>query len=391
MANMNPTELIIRTIDGEPTSRIPTFCAGNEDRTFQDVLGKPLIKNAKILQNPIVKFALNKWGPALTPIFVQTQITTGMKKRIEASVKLGFDSTWAIYDETFTAINSRQMTRFTGSLFEMRNDGFGNMTYYYIEPAIHNRKEFEEWSWPDIPKIREHTYKFYKKMIGKYGDKICLMGQGSAYGIFETLMWTLGLGQLARWVRKEKDLIQRYIEMAEELCIESAMAMMDAGVKVIMQPDDMAFKTGPMMNPKQIDELFGPSYTRMGKRIHEREGKYLHHKCGDNTDLFEYLVKWRVDGAHALENTCYMDVGQIKKQWGDKITLIGGVGIDYLLTEDSQDEEVDQFVKEFIQKMGPGGRFIIGPTHSETSVPGRKLTVMLDAVKKYGNYPIKGN
>ncbi len=352
-------------------------------------MGKPFINNANILQNPLVKWILDKWGPKLTKSFLQPQVDAGMKKRIEASVMLGFDSTWALYDETFTAINSHQLVRFTGSLFEMRNDGFGNMTYYYIEPAIHNRQEFEDWPyWPDIPKIRQRTFKFYKKMMAKYGEKICLMGQGSAYGIFETLMWTLGLGNLARWVRKEKDLVQRYIEMAEELCIESAMGMMDAGVKIIMQPDDMAFKTGPMMNPKQIDSLFGPSYTRLGQRIHEREGKYIHHKCGDNTDLFEHIVKWGVDGVHALENTSHLDFEETKKNWGDKLTLIGGVGIDYLLTDQSKDEEVEQSIKELIQKMGPKGRFIIGPTHSETSIPGRKLTVMLDAVKKFGNYPL---
>lgn len=101
---MNPTDLILKTFEGEPTPRIPTFCARIEDRTFQDVLGKPLIKNAKIIQNPLVKFALDKLGPQLTPSFVQPQITAGMKKRIEAAVKLGFDSTWALYDETFTAV-----------------------------------------------------------------------------------------------------------------------------------------------------------------------------------------------------------------------------------------------------------------------------------------------
>jgi len=35
----DPTERIIRTLEGKPVDRVPTFCAGLEDRTFNEVLG----------------------------------------------------------------------------------------------------------------------------------------------------------------------------------------------------------------------------------------------------------------------------------------------------------------------------------------------------------------
>jgi hypothetical protein len=45
-------------------------------------------------------------------------------------------------------------------------------------------------------------------------------------------------------------------------------------------------------------------------------------------------------------------------------------------------------VEKLIRKLGPGGRFIIGPVHSMSSIPADKLRVMLDAVEQYGKYPI---
>jgi uroporphyrinogen-III decarboxylase len=83
-----------------------------------------------------------------------------------------------------------------------------------------------------------------------------------------------------------------------------------------------------------------------------------------------------------------VDIFHEKKIHGDKVTIIGGVGVDYLLTDRSKDEEVVDMVKKLIRDLGPGGRFIIAPVHSLSSIPARKLEVMVNAVNRYGAYPI---
>jgi hypothetical protein len=45
-------------------------------------------------------------------------------------------------------------------------------------------------------------------------------------------------------------------------------------------------------------------------------------------------------------------------------------------------------VKKLIAELGPGGRFILSPVHSLSSIPAHKLSVMVDAVDCYGSYPI---
>ena len=170
--------------------------------------------------------------------------------------------------------------------------------------------------------------------------------------------------------------------------MKTIMAMMDAGVKVILQSDDFAFKSGPMMNPKMIDRLFGPSYKRIIRAVHDRSGKFILHSCGDNTLLIDMFIEWGADGLHAYENTSNIDIYKEKEIHGEKVTMIGGVGVDYLLTDRSTDDEVVAEVKKLISKLGPGGRFIIGPIHSMSSIPADKLRVMLDTVEQFGKYPI---
>ena len=86
------------------------------------------------------------------------------------------------------------MLRVTGSVFDILEDGYGNMTYMYREPGITSREEFEAWPyWPNADDVAHRTYKFFKKMVKKYSSDMCLIGQGSAYGVQESLLWTVGL------------------------------------------------------------------------------------------------------------------------------------------------------------------------------------------------------
>jgi uroporphyrinogen-III decarboxylase len=386
---MNAIERIRRTFEGKTVDRVPTFSAGMEDRTYNDVLGQSLITQKMMIRNPVTQFTMNKWGPPLTKPVFQRFINQGLVKRIKAAAKLGFDATWGTYDESFVFKDGKTMVRFTGAIFNIYDDGHGNTSYQYRGPGITSRQEFEEWPyWPDIDAVAHRAYKFYRKMMRKYGDKMYIFGQASAYGMHESMLWALGVQRMAIWMVTEKDLVQEYIRKGEELLLKTAMAMMDAGIDVIMHSDDFAFKSGPFFNPKQIEAFFGPSYKRVIKAVHDRGGKFVLHSCGDNTLLFDMFLQWGVDGLHAYEPTSNVDIVNEKKIRGDKTVIIGGMGIDYMLTDRSTDEDVVEEVKRLIQKLAPGGKFILAPTHSMSSVPGEKLKVMIDAVKEFGQYPI---
>jgi len=384
---MDAKERIMRTFQGKSTDRVPTFCAGIEDRTYNEVLGKPMISTEFCLRNPVTSFLLNHWGPAFSKTLLQPVLNVGLDKRIRAAIELGFDATWGLYEESFILLSADKMVRHSGGVFKMLEDGYGNVGYQYCEPGIKTREDFESFSyWPDADAIAHRVYKFYRKMLRKYGDQICIFGQGSAYGIHESLLWTLGVENMALWLRREKDLINRFIDIFEELCFKTAMAMLDAGVSVILQSDDFAFKSGPFFNPKLIEAYFGPSYRRIIKAIHDRGGKYVLHSCGDNTLLFDMYIDWGVDGLHAYENTSNVDMLGEKKKHGHQIVMIGGMGIDYLLTEHSRDAEVVEGVRQLIKDMAPGGRYILGPSHSMSTIPANKLKTMVDAVNRYGRY-----
>lgn len=112
------------------------------------------------------------------------------------------------------------------------------------------------------------------------------------------------------------------------------------------------------------------------------------HACGDNTKLFDYFIKWGFDGGHAFETTSNVDIPYEKKTHGDRFTIVGGIGIDYLLTERSKPQEVVEATKEIIRICASGGRFLLAPVHCHPDLDISKVKIMLDTAKEYGTYPL---
>ena len=388
METMSPVERVIRTFEGKPVDRVPCFCAMMESRTANEVMGKPLISSETTMKFPVTGFLLDHWGPRLTGLLLRPTLARLLHRRNLAQARMGFDAYWAYYDDSWICLDSKTMALTTGSLFNIIPDGYGNMTYMYRGPGITTNEEFDSWPyWPDADSIAHRVYRYYKRLVADHGERTCIMGYGFFGGLQEAMNWTFGIDRAPLWIKRHPDQVSRFLDILEEVSIKTHTALMDAGVKVIVQNDDFAHKTGPFMGPKMTEAVFGERYRRIIGNVHSRGAKYVLHSCGDNTLLFDLFIGWGVDGFHAYETTSNVDIYNEKRIHGDRITIIGGVGIDYLLTERSRDEEIVAKVKELLEKLAPGGRFILGPAHSEDSIPADKLKVMLEAAREFGVYP----
>jgi uroporphyrinogen decarboxylase len=385
---MELTERIVRTIEGKEVDRVPTFSASLDDWPVQQVLGKPLIPARYLFLNPLSRLILNKWGIKLKKVLVDPFVAGGLLARIEAAVRLGFDSTWVIYEGTLMVWDAKTLARNTGSFLDLVDDGHGNMYFMYRGPALPTPEAFDAWPYlPDTDDMAQRAYDFFVKAVSKYSEKICLIGS-VASGNHETLFHSVGFQHLPVQLKRNPDYVKRFVSYNEEYIMKTTMAMMDAGIKIIINGDDFAYKTGPMLNPKIVDELFGLPYTRLTKAVHDRGGKILIHSCGDNTKLFDYFIKWGFDGGHAYENTSNVDIAYEKKTHGDQFTIVGGVGVDYILTPRSTPDEVREELRRLIKLCAPGGRFIIGPVHDHPDMDMEKIRIMLEAAREYGTYPL---
>ncbi|MBD3253566.1 MAG: hypothetical protein GF383_00655 [Candidatus Lokiarchaeota archaeon] len=387
---MNSMERIFTTISGSEPDEVPTMSILYDLHPIYQVIGYPKKTDADLINSRYGQFFLKKFGMSkIGNLIAKKSVKNTARLGVEAAVELGFDAAWSILGLAFSHFPDEDTIMDDwGSYNDIIFDSHGNATYYWRKPMIKSPEDYENWEFfPDEEKSAKQAYKFYKKLVSDFGKNICIFGDVYG-GLFQTMFTSMGLEKIAYYMRKKPDFIKDFVKRLESFSIETIMAMMDAGVKVIMKGDDMSFKSGPQINPKLLDKFWGPSYTKLCEAIHERGGLAILHSCGDNTKLFDLFIKWGFDGAHAFEPTSNVDIFKEKEKHGNNLTIIGNLDVDYTLTERSKPEEVIEETKKLIKHIAPGGRFILAPTHSHPEIDIEKEKIMINAVQKYGKYPI---
>ena len=86
-----------------------------------------------------------------------------------------------------------------------------------------------------------------------------------------------------------------------------------------------------------------------------------------------------------------MDPAQIKKEFGNHLTLWGTIDIQEVLPFGTP-EDVANEVKLRLRTAGKGGGLIIAPAHNlQPDVPIENILTFYETAKTYGRYPLRFN
>ena len=72
---------------------------------------------------------------------------------------------------------------------------------------------------------------------------------------------------------------------------------------------------------------------------------------------------------------------------GDRLCLVGNIDITHVLVK-APKEAVFEAVRQSIQAAARGGGYILAPTNSHEDMAIPQLRWMIEAVRKYGRYPL---
>ena len=96
-----------------------------------------------------------------------------------------------------------------------------------------------------------------------------------------------------------------------------------------------------------------------------------------------------IDGLHAIEPTAGMDIGRLKKEYGQRIALLGNIDCGDVLTH-GPPEKIRSEVRRVIREVSPGGGHIFSSSNAiHGGVPLEHLQAMLAAARDFGRYPIE--
>lgn len=131
----------------------------------------------------------------------------------------------------------------------------------------------------------------------------------------------------------------------------------------VLWGDDFGYKKGTFISPRMFRSFFLEANQARVTHLHEKYGlKVLKHCCGNNRALLDMFIEIGYDAYQSIQPTAGMDICEIKQTHGDRLTLWGGVAVENLFAGTPEDVRAD--VRRAMACAKPGGRFILGTSHS---------------------------
>ena len=228
-------------------------------------------------------------------------------------------------------------------------------------------------------------YKPAEDYFKKYGKDFATfagvrMGPGNTY-------LSMGLEHFSYMLIDDPDLVDAVMDMFSSFTLKVLEVVQNMDFDVIHMADDLAFKTGTFISPKHMERFFMPHMRKIAEKI---EKPWIYHSCGNINSIFDTLLSLGMNSIANLEPGP-MDIFQLKKDYAGKVCLTGNIDIHYTLSKGTP-EETEAEVKEKIEKVAPGGGYMMASANGlATYCKPENVVAMNDALLKYGNYPIKSS
>jgi len=116
------------------------------------------------------------------------------------------------------------------------------------------------------------------------------------------------------------------------------------------------------MSPDMYRELIFPAHKRLFDFAHAHKLPVILHCDGFIEPLLPHLINAGIDCLQPIEIKAGMDLLKLKRLYGDRLTLIGGMDINVLETNDLA--SIDALLERTIPAVMAGGGYILQSDHS---------------------------
>lgn len=224
----------------------------------------------------------------------------------------------------------------------------------------------------------DSMYDNVKRMVDAHGKDYAIYAN-SDIGL-SPLLLGMGLENLAYNIADETGVVEEILDIYTEWSSVVAKKVMDAGVDMIWYTDDIAFNTSLMFSPDFFKETCIPRLKKVTDQITIPK---IYHTDGFIYPVMEEFIEdLGINALHPMDPGA-MDIEQVKKEYGHRVCLMGNIDLRHTLVHGTV-EEVEQEVKDRIEKIGYNGGYIISSANTITAYCNPKnIIAMRDAIAKY--------
>ena len=159
------------------------------------------------------------------------------------------------------------------------------------------------------------------------------------------------------------------------------------GADGLMPCGDLGSSTGLLASPRWYREHIWPWHKAYCDKAHAMGLKVLKHCCGNTNEVVEDFPRAGYDAYEGIQHSGGMDLRDLKRRVGDRLTLWGGIWHEHIILGTPEDIRND--ARYAFKHAAPGGGFIMGSSHS-LAVDAKKENILeMKRVRdEWGTYPI---
>lgn len=233
------------------------------------------------------------------------------------------------------------------------------------------------------PGSEEETFRLIDLVREKSGGKYFLMMHGDA---------TMGIPngdnmvEFSYQLADEPEKLHQYATKMVEDALKSGERMAKhGGLDGYALCSDYCLNTGPFLSPSQFSEFVTPYLSKLIAEYRQLGFYTIKHTDGNIMPIVDQLVDAKPDALHSIDPQAGVDIAEVKRLYGDRVSLIGNVNCGLLDT--GTDEECIASARYALQNGMPGGGYIFSTSNCVyTGMRLARYELMLDIWRKEGNY-----
>jgi len=251
-------------------------------------------------------------------------------------------------------------------------------------PLAGDESKLDSYVTPDASE--QSQYDRIRSLVQEFGGEKLVAG-ACRQSILETAWGIRGLEALMMDMLLNEDYTNALLDKVMQFPLEACKIMIDIGVDMVWLGDDVGTQRGMLISVDLWRKYLMPRLAFLIGEFRRVNPKIIitFHSCGNCHDVIGDLIEIGVDVLHAVQPLA-MDPVEIKREFGDKITLFGGIDIQNLMPLGTR-EQIFEESRRLIDGCKAGGGYIFSPAHyiqADTSL--ENIQAFYDAAREYGWY-----
>jgi len=269
---------------------------------------------------------LDRWHEEGLPEDVHLQEYLGVDRRENVGVSLGLAP--GFKRETLEETEEHEIFRRTDGVVckQFKGDRAGRMPQWLRFP-MGTRDDWEKVIKPRLAPHSPCRYPLYweeKVRMWAERDYPLSFSGGSVFGWIRNWMSLQGVSQALyddpEWIQEMMDYLAEFVVATLRRAVE------EVDIDYVTMWEDMAYKAGPLISPRMFRQFMLEPYKRITSLFHDH-GIHLIFvdSDGDSEPLIPLWLEGGVTGHYPLERAAGMDPVGLRKRYGRKLRLIGGI------------------------------------------------------------------